>query len=179
MGEKLYCPFCGAPIRRNDKFCSNCGKNVEKITSKTLKYEEVTKRPLFLTVASILEALGGIFSIIFFFIILLLLSIASSYASYTPENSFIFAEAAIAVGSAVVLFIWGVVCLVAAYGLWKLKRYGGIIGIIEASIGATGSIIFIPFSLGNPIVLMMDLIFGIIYNLAIIALIALGWNYLK
>ena len=125
----------------------------------------MTKKPASLVAATILCVILGLLELaigIGYLFLLSFLNMARSPLLLAAGNLI-----ALAIG--MVFFIWGVANLVAAYGLWELRRYGGIIALVSASLGIIG--VFILLGLVGWASSLL--------NLIIIILVAIGWNNLK
>jgi uncharacterized membrane protein (DUF2068 family) len=153
-----YCPNCGAPVEEEDKFCKNCGEKI--MAQKTEKIE----RPVVIVIAAILFGIMGVLEVLSGLI----------FAALGPMILMEYTELASFVGGSVILFggiflVAGVLDVAVAYGLWELKKWGGILGII---LGVISLLLSIPF-------VTIDFGFSLILSLAMIILIAFGWNSLS
>ena len=127
---------------------------------------EKSKSPIII-LAAILSALSGIFTIVASLLLIFTAEILSETLNSSNE---ILAQ----IGSPLFtiigffLLIWGALDLVAAYGLWNLKKYGGIIVFLS---GVTGLILTI-------LITQLD-IFSLLINVTLIVLVALRWHQLE
>ena len=150
-----YCPDCGSEIEENNRFCKSCGE--ELLPQKTDKIE----KPVVIVIAAILFCIMGIFEVLSGLIIAAVGPIVGT------ELSSIIGGFAIVFGG--IFVVAGVLDIAAAYGLWELKKWGGILGIILCIIGLLLSLPFVAIDYG----------FSVILNLVMIILIAMGWNSLE
>ena len=156
----IYCPNCGASVEEGGKYCKNCGEKL--MAQKTGKIE----KPVVIVIAAILFGIMGVLEVLSGLIITALGPMIQNLLESTEFGSF--------VGGFVILFggiilVAGVLDIAVAYGLWELKKWGGILGIILGIISVLLSIPFVTIDFG----------FSLILSLAMVTLIALGWNSLS
>ena len=136
-----YCNKCGKEIPINANVCSYCGSYFDNAASANAlllllvrptdksnkRYpinadQQIKKRPLGITIISILFFIGGVFSLI---------GILSGIQG-------------------VVSFAFGVVYIIVGWGLWKGKRWSWLAFIILTILGVIMSIISISFIYMSP-----------------------------
>jgi len=127
------------------------------------KTEEI-ERPVVIVIAAILFGITGVHEVLSGLI----------FAALGPMILMEYTELASFVGGSVILFggiflVAGVIDVAVAYGLRELKKWGGIFGII---LGMISLFIGIPF-------VNIDFGFSLTLSLAMIILIAFGWNSLS
>ncbi len=132
--------------------------------------KKAAKRPKVLTAASIMFFVGGIVSLI---AVLILMFTSNTIINVlnepdAPKNALFIASTFLLL-LIVISLIVGILDIVAGYGLWKMKKYGGIVALISAIVSLIISLLFISADYG----------FSFVYNLVEIILLILGWNYLS
>ncbi len=134
-------------------------KPARKQTAKAKK--EVLERPLTLTLASMLFALSAVLNLFVFVQVIFITDAAQLII--VGENAKLFG---------MIAGILGVLDLVAAYGLWQMRAYGGIVAVgdLVASvlIGFYPQPNFDAFSL---------ILLG--FNAALLILVVMNWKQLK
>ena len=136
------------------------------------------EKPLTLVVASALEGFGSLFNFLFFFGIYEFVEFISVLPVPGVQTELI-SSVLLGVFSQLVFFAWGIICFIAAYGLWNGKKYGGILGFIEASLSLVGGFFSSTAFSENVVLSVLNNIPMAIYNIVTIILIVLSWKYLK
>ena len=185
QGKKKLCSNCGMEFGSDDIFCGHCGARLnefivkgedepaqgeqEEREKKVLKEaerneqeqqgerqrEEQVKKPFVIVIAAIVSIMMGI------------IMITAIGPIVETELSYIIGGFATVIGG--ITIVVGVLDIAAAYGLWKLKKWGGILGVILSIIGLLLSIPFMAIDYGLSVILSSEMII----------LIALGWKSLK
>ena len=199
QGKKKLCSNCGMEFGSDDIFCGHCGARLnefivkgedepaqgedepaqeeiepaqgeqEEREKKVLKEaerkeqeqqgarqrEEPVKKPFVIVIAAIVSIMMGI------------IMITAIGPIVETELSYIIGGFATVIGG--ITIVVGVLDIAAAYGLWKLKKWGGILGVILSIIGLLLSIPFMAIDYGLSVILSFEMII----------LIALGWKSLK
>ncbi len=131
-----------------------------KQTAKKTK-NEVVERPLTVTLASILFALSAVLNLFVFVQVIFITEEAQLLL--VGENAKLFG---------MIAGILGVLDLVAAYGLWQMRTYGGIVAVVDlvasVLIGFYPQPNFDAFSL---------ILLG--FNAALLILVVMNWKQLK
>jgi hypothetical protein len=178
----MFCPKCGVKIPDDSKFCSGCGTSINNTATKMVSEPSPKNKSPAIIIAAVLTLLSGILGLIFGILSLIggvFLNIAAAANLAQPQTPFPIPNlnplvAAIGGGAIVlglILLVIAIVGIIAAYGLFKYKKYGAILGIILAVIGIIEGIMLFLFPLFG--------IVGILYNIVIIATIAVGWQSLN
>jgi hypothetical protein len=171
-----YCPNCGNEVAEDDKFCIKCGKSLAVETKKITETQK-SERPVSIVIAAVLMALSGLLEILLGVLVLGIGLLAQSIASMgqnipeMPKELIGFGIIAL-VAIGLLILIFGIIDAAVAYGLWKLKKWAGYLGII---LNVVGLFINFLFSLNN----IGALIAGTFLGLLTIILIVLGWNSLE
>lgn len=173
-----YCPNCGNEAAEDDKFCIKCGKSLAVETKKTAENQK-SERPVSIVIAAVLMALSGLLEILLGLLVLGIGLLAQSIASMgqnipeMPEGDLLRGFGMIIIAAiGLVILIFGIIDAAVAYGLWKLKKWAGYLGII---LNVVGLFINFMFSLNN----IGALIAGTSLGLLTIILIVSGWNSLE
>lgn len=165
-----HCSNCGTEIGETDKFCKSCGKSLAAEVKKS-------ERPISITIAAIISALSGGIEILLGLFVLGMGLLAQSIASMgqnipeMPKELLGFGIIAL-VAIGLLILIFGIIDAAVAYGLWKLKKWAGYLGIILNVAGLLFSFITSPGNLAIAIA-------GTALGLLTIILIVLGWNSLE
>lgn len=158
----MNCSKCGYDIDSTDKFCKNCGKVIN------------SKRdtPVSVTVAIIMLAIGGVTELIYG--LGLFLSLFVQEVLYGPTLIFV-------VFAIVICIIFGILNIIATYGLWKLKKWAGILGIVTNMV-----ILFVGISIITLLsmrlsswVILPFILTDIFLPILTIIFIVLLWKYLE
>lgn len=146
----MFCPKCGKEAMF---ICESCGK--------------VLKRPKSINAAAIIELIAAILSVFIGFIFLIASNAMTNIEPPKTIDGIFMAK----YGSlfSITLIVWGIISFMVWFGLRRLKRWAGILGIAEC-IFAIICAIFIPF---------LREIFTILLNILIIVLISVGWKALR
>lgn len=133
------CHNCGTQVNQNATVCPECGVTIHDGTDPGGHHQtqQTESAPTGIKALSVVSALSGV--------VLVLLGAANwvfagQVESTDAENS---AEMASTIGDiAVVIAVLGVVGLVAMYGLWKLRKWGWLVGVGYFAIHALAGIVF-------------------------------------
>lgn len=169
-----YCPNCGNEVGETDKFCKSCGKSLDVETKKPVEIKK-PERPISITIAAILIALSaGIEILLGLFALLILFALGIGLPQTTSAENEMFQLRAISNVVVITFFvlILGIIDAAVAYGLWKLKKWAGIVGII---LNIAGLFLLFITSPGN----LAIAIAGASLGLLTIILIVIGWNSLE
>jgi len=127
------------------------------------------KRPITLVIASVLEAVSGLLGVIFGAILVIG---GAFFGAFLDEIGADFMEQLAFLGVyvlGIIAIIGSVLDLIAAYGLWQLRKWAGYLTIILCSLSIVVSAI--TFNLFS----MIDFVWcGLV-----IVLVAIGWGKLK
>lgn len=166
-----FCSNCGAEIEEFDKSCKACGQSLAAQVKKS-------DRPVVIVIAVIISALYGIIEILLGLLVLVVGLLFQSISkdlgmqNLPPEmpKEFVVLGVVALIGIGLLVLIFGIIDAAVAYGLWKLKKWAGYLGI---TLNVIGFIISLPF---------ISDIFGVAsisLSALTIILIALGWNSLE
>lgn len=115
----MFCSKCGEELIENIFVCDGCGR--------------VIKKPKSISIAAIIFIIAAVLSVfiglIFIFTPTVLKTAVKS--PLTPSQEFTYRYGA---WIGVALILWGILDFIIGLGLNKLKRWAGILGIIESSI---------------------------------------------
>ena len=145
-----YCNNCGKEIPINSNICSYCGSYFDNTTTADLSSnnnkrlpinigQQIKKRPLGITIISILFVIGGIFSLI---------GVLSGIQG-------------------IVSFVFGIVYIIVGWGLWKGKIWSWPAFIVLTILGVIMSIISIAFIYMSPDAIRQQLPSNSQYSLAL------------
>ncbi|MDP3143237.1 MAG: hypothetical protein Q8N14_04800 [Candidatus Omnitrophota bacterium] len=126
------------------------------------------KRPKSINAAAIIELIAAILSVFIGFV-LMLANVASKGVAEPPKTLDGTFMAKYGLLFSAGLLVWGVISFIVWFGLRRLKRWGGILGIAEC-IAAIIVVIFIPY--------LRDVV-TILINILMIILISAGWRSLR
>jgi len=122
-------------------------------------------KPASLVIAAIISAILGAMAT-FAGIALLFIG---EVAVISQLSSAITVSGAMIAGLGLMYFVWGVVDIAAAYGLWNLRQWGGTIALASAILAIIVSLILYSLLATSDIII----------NVLLIILIAIGWSNLK
>ena len=130
-----------------------------------IEEDENVKRPIGITIAAILFGMIGVIGIIGLIVFMM-----TAHPDPRLLSDHFYEE--IKFGT-FFTFIFGCVCLIAANGLWRMKKSGGIVGIILGIITVIFGIVFYIIE-SDVVVDGLTVIFGVLMTI----LIASGWKSL-
>ena len=132
--------------------------------------KRAVKRPLVLAITSILFLIGGVVSLIS---LLILMFSGSSLVSLFQNPDIAKEEIVIATTFLlyflIISLIVAILDIIAGIGLWKARKYSGIIGLISSIISILMAVFLIQVDFG----------FSLLYNLLEIVLLVKSWKYLS
>jgi uncharacterized membrane protein (DUF2068 family) len=143
----MYCPDCGARIEEGQSYCSSCGRVVRA----TAAVSQGTAAPYrgrvaqHLQVVAILWIVWSILDLARGAAFLFFRGSALHFIPFSfPERTWMFPMAAIAATAGTVGLAYGVIGIVAAWGLFQRLRWARVLALIVAFL----SLIHIPFGTG-------------------------------
>jgi len=168
---KGICEACAVEVSGR-LYCRACIGKVKVEERRVAKPERATV----ITVASILffvfGALGIASSILLISLGTLLSSLPGTHPLWSMVRGWLSLSASILIIIGLVSLLTSVLDIVAGYWLWRSLKVGGVLGIISCALGIFLSMPFVALDVVSTSI-------GIIINIALIVLIAVGWNTLK